>query len=100
MSENPLFQANVSADTAPTDAGQTQPDNSAVIAELKAQMDRLQAQLAAATNPDRHPDLTEKTTNSAGIGGEVRATWSQYDQELANAGAHPLQLSQKADWLG
>jgi hypothetical protein len=51
------------------------------LADLELQLAQTRAGIPGGTLPD----------NGGGVGDDVAETWSQYDQELANAGEHPDQ---------
>ncbi len=89
--------------TAPEASGTETPVSAPTVSQaelddLRSQLATLQAQIEA-SRPRPNSDSPVRE-NGAGIGAEVRGTWSQYDQELADAGIHPLQTAQPAPWVG
>lgn len=101
MSESPFFTPVTSPAPYPSAGTETPVAPSTGPSEieiLRAQVAALTAQVqTAAVRPDPNSAVRE---NGGGLGAEIHATWSQYDQELADQGRHPLQLAQSAPWVG
>jgi hypothetical protein len=60
-----------------------------VAAEYESKFQDQQTQIEALKGSQKAPSPVHE--NAAGVGNDVAETWSQYDQELASAGVHPLQ---------
>ena len=58
-----------------------------------SELDELRAELAALRTQITSPSVITTTVpeHGAGVGTLVAETWSQYEQELASTGLHPLQ---------
>ena len=58
-----------------------------------SELDELRAELAALRTQITAPAVITTTIpeHGAGVGTLIAETWSQYEQELASAGLHPLQ---------
>lgn len=68
--------------------------------ELEALRAEIEA-LKAADRTRRSGLATDRLTpaNSGGVFHSVAESWSQFDQELADAGQHPHQTGEHADWI-
>lgn len=60
-----------------------------VAAQYEVQVAQLTAQVESLKGSQMAPSPIHE--NAAGVGTEIAATWSQYDQELAHLGLHPAQ---------
>jgi hypothetical protein len=78
-------------------------DSSAEIAALRAEVEALKktaADAVARAAAVSSQALAQVVHNGAGIDLSVAPTWSAFDQELAQQGAHPLQTGGTAPWVG